>query len=113
KDLGPEQVSADGQTLVKENRHGFQLWDIATGQEIAGLRVEPSARVLALSSNGRTLLFQPRDEGDPAIRVWHVPTKKVVRRFTLPDDIRRDDGDDVRSAAFSPDGKVAALVVNG
>src|SRR5207249_7166213 len=52
------------------------------------------------------------NEADPAIRVWHVSTKKVVIRFALPDDLRRG-GDDVRSAVFSPDGKVAALVVNG
>lgn len=110
----PEHISADGQTLVTESGRGLvRVWEITAGKEIAQLKVEPSATVLALSSDGKTLLFQPRDESDPAIRVWDVASKKVVRTLSFPDDFQGIGGPDVRSAVFSPDGKDVAFVVQG
>jgi WD40 repeat protein len=112
QDTLPVAIAGDGQTLVTENGRGLvQLWATATGQEIARLTVKPSARVLALSHDGKTLLYQPRDEADPAIRVWDVASGKVVRSLNVAED--GNEGGEVRSAKFAPDGKTVAFVLSG
>jgi WD40 repeat protein len=107
QDTRPVRLSGDGQTAVTECSKGWiQCWDTTTGKEKARLVVKPSGQVLAISHDGKLLAFQARDEADPAIRMWDVAAKKVLRTL----DVETDDETGIRLAAFSPDGKTLALV---
>jgi WD40 repeat protein len=81
------------------------LWDLATGDEprrLAGYKIAVIA--VAFSRDGKSLSALSCD-GD--YRLWEVATGKERRRSPLPL-VRRDVGNPVSGAVFSPDGDLLA-----
>lgn len=78
--------------------NGIKLWDVAKKEEVTFVKT-PGGQTLAFSRDGK-LLAEGRHDGD--LYVWDVATKK--ERHGLKKFLR-----EVRSVAFSPDGKTLAV----
>jgi WD40 repeat protein len=95
-------VSPDGKTLYtaahEQAPFDIRMWETDTGKLLGTVKVEDWSIALAVSPDGKHLLF-----GDTKGRVilWDIETKSEVRRF---------DGhkSHVRAVAFSPDGETIA-----
>jgi WD40 repeat protein len=97
-------VSKDGKVLAVRQGGEVALWDLAAKRP---LREVPNAatEALAFSSTGRQLAVGSRDAaGKPAIALWDVSTGRLIK--TLEHEA------EVRSVAFSPDGKLLATFDN-
>ncbi len=71
-----------------------QVWEAATGREVARMDVEHSVRALAFSPDGRWLAS---GSADNTVRVWEAATGEEVARMAHEDE--------VGLVAFSPDGQ--------
>jgi COMPASS component SWD3 len=74
-------ISPNGQTLVSAGADNIiKLWNIKTGKLQRTIKTE--ARVLAISSDGKTLFSGGEDAGK--IRIWNFATGKQLRTLTPP-----------------------------
>jgi RNA polymerase sigma factor (sigma-70 family) len=97
----------DGKTIISFGGEMLRFWDAASGKELGQY---PWAKAcgyydLALSSDGKTLVFLDQIPGD-ILRVWDLAQRKEVRSVQLP--VKR--GSLVTffyRNALSPDGKLA------
>jgi WD40 repeat protein len=89
--------SPDSKTVATGNYDGVgQLWDAATGKELATLRGHPrSINHVAFSRDGKTLATA---SGDRTVKLWDVATAAEQATLSVH-------SGQVRSVAFSPDGK--------
>jgi len=97
-------VSQDGKVLAVREGSEVALWDVVAKRP---LRELPNAatEALAFSPAGRLLAVGSRDAaGHPGIDLWEVSTGRLTK--TLRHEA------DVRSVAFSPDGKSLATFDN-
>jgi WD40 repeat protein/DNA-binding SARP family transcriptional activator len=99
-------ASPDGRTLAAVDIVGrTYLWDTRTGRR---LHAPDGYNVVAFSRDGRLLATGgTTDFGGPALLLWDVARRTVVRRLQLPSQ-HPDIVDSVVDAAFSPDGRVLA-----
>jgi WD40 repeat protein len=100
------KLSADGRFLVGVGRDEHaRVWDAVTGQELyVHLMIDPTAKQIDLSSDGKQLLASWGDQG----------TVVVLYRAGLEKPMVLNDEEAVRGfnrlqGAFSPDGKLAAV----
>jgi hypothetical protein len=91
--------SADGKTLATGGGD-LRLWDVSSRRERATFAASDYVRCLALSPDGKTLLYGTFAGESPRL----VDIATGTERFTLPG--RHKDG--VIAVAFSPDGKTVA-----
>jgi WD40 repeat protein/serine/threonine protein kinase len=104
---------ADGKTLVtcdRQSDEGLKLWDVATQQERAVLKVQNRNRCLTLAPDGRTLAAGDWNKGQ--IELWDMNTQQPIRAVgttwnegwasSFPDYLGNS------SVAFSPDGQTLA-----
>ncbi|RUT00774.1 hypothetical protein DSM106972_071830 [Dulcicalothrix desertica PCC 7102] len=74
-------LTPDGQTLISTGADNtIKLWNIKTGKLQRSLKAE--ARVLAVSSDGKTLFSGGENGGK--IRIWNLATGKQLRTLTPP-----------------------------
>jgi WD40 repeat protein len=97
--------SPDGKTLacsngrsVNENINRITLWDIATGKELAALRLANQSYSLAFSPDGKMLAAT---EGDACVRFWESGTWKDRGIWRFPEG-------SASRLSFSPDGRCLA-----
>jgi WD40 repeat protein len=96
----------DGKTLAVGDAKVIRLFDPATGKQTGTLDAHPSTTCVAYSADGKTLASGGIDGNDKhSLRLWDVATGKELRRCELPKDEPPID------AAFSPDGKSLAAVI--
>jgi len=105
--------SQDGKTIADGGYRGtlvkssgmLELWNVATGGQIASLGTSATFKVLAvaLSSDGKTLAAGGDDvSGKGVLEMWNYATGKLIQSLKTADTIG------VNSVAFSPDGKTLA-----
>lgn len=92
--------SPDSKMLALANREGtVQLWDVASGQLVESLKGHSSCvSAVAFSPDGRTLASGGTDE---TVRLWNVETRRELMQL----DQGEQNVGQVRSLAFSPDGR--------
>jgi WD40 repeat protein len=96
----------DSKTLAVGDAKVIHLFDPATGKETGKLGAHLSTLSLAYSADGKTLASGGIDGPDKhSLRLWDVATANELRRCELPKD------EPPISAAFSPDGKRLAAVI--
>ena len=102
--------SPDGQTLASAMGKTLNLWDVTSWREVRSLDSSGWVSSLAFSPDGRTLVSASADSelgartsNENAVRVWDVLTGQELRALL-------GHTDQVRSVAFSPDGRT---VVSG
>ncbi len=111
--------SPDGKTLASAATDGtyphlFWLWDLATGNQILEGQLPLSAKALAFSPDGQTLVAGLDFGGgstkreDRFVAVVDLP-EGTVRLTPDTPTVDNERGDDVRSVAFSPDGKLCVV----
>jgi RNA polymerase sigma factor (sigma-70 family) len=104
---GFPKVSSNGKRLAAQGKDGMvRVWEISTGQEVQKWAAPPFVYI-AFSSDGRLVLSYDIDR---KIHIWEVETGKELQRLdghVFGTELSRDDR--VRSVAFSPDGKFAAV----
>lgn len=107
-------VSADGKYLATTNvDHVTRIWEIGNEQQVVRLASDSGGDALAFSPDGQYLATG----GGPSARVWRVSSGVEIARLKH----RSEEGDaaitggvasappgDIRSVAFSPDGKYLA-----
>lgn len=90
-------ITPNGQTLVSAGADNvIKLWDIKSGKLQRTIKTE--ARVLAMSSDGKTLFSGGEDGGK--IRIWNFATGKQLRTLTPPRPLD----------AFSPTQRASAAI---
>ena len=100
--------SADGTVLATADATMLQLWDVATGRELAGpVNATDSADdllgAIAFSPDGKILAT---GGGDGQLRLWEVPS---LHEIGAPMTASRGKLDtDVPTVTFSPDGRLVA-----
>jgi RNA polymerase sigma factor (sigma-70 family) len=85
--------SRDGHILIAAGEDAFRLWDIAEGKERQSFGEKCTNA--CLSWDGKSLASS---HAGGLVRLWDVATGKSIREWRTP-------GDDMRTMAFSPDGK--------
>ncbi|MHC1765093.1 MAG: protein kinase [Verrucomicrobiia bacterium] len=97
-------VSKDGTVLALACGDQVTLWDLTTQRPLTVLRIA-TTEALAFSPSGYTLAVGTWNAaGQPAVDLWDISTGKATK--TLPSEA------EVRSVAFSPDGKLLATFDN-
>jgi WD40 repeat protein len=95
-----------GKTLAVGDAKVIHFFDPATGKETGKLDAHPATLCVAYSADGKTLASGGIDGNDKhSLRLWDVAGGKELRRCELPKD------EPPISAAFSPDGKTLAAVI--
>jgi WD40 repeat protein/tetratricopeptide (TPR) repeat protein len=99
--------SPDGKTLLTHDQSVAHFWDLDTGTEIEPLPgLQTPILAMAFSPDGKTIATG--SFGNAPIRIWDVATRKPVGQSL---EYRTAE---VRSLAYSPDGKsLAAVVASG
>lgn len=97
-DVDAIAFSPDGQRLIAANKHlTAQIWEIASRQEIAGIRGEGVFREIVLSPDGR-YLATANDYGDGGTaQVWEVSRGQEIGSFEYEFSLN--------AIALSPNGK--------
>jgi eukaryotic-like serine/threonine-protein kinase len=92
--------SPDSQTLVfPSSRHKVTLWDVTANQRLGELDLPlPGVFGLAFSPGGDRIAIVAGGQ----VTVWDVKTRTIVQKIGPV-------GQEIRSIAFSPDGKLLAL----
>ncbi|MGD0529511.1 MAG: WD40 repeat domain-containing protein, partial [Polyangiaceae bacterium] len=103
--------SPDGKMLASGALdHTVRVWDVASGKSFAKLEHRDWVYSVAWSPDGTMLASGAGNDDDarlhgsstrPTVRVWDVASRRRVRELT-------GYGDDVKSVAWSPDGKMLA-----
>jgi WD40 repeat protein len=109
---------SDGSTLATSGG-GLYLWDIATKRRISAMNISSMfGTAAAMSPDGKTLA--EATTGGSLIRLWDTATGRLASTLTNPgggaavDQFGQDQGLDMNSIAFSPNGSMlAAGVDNG
>jgi WD40 repeat protein len=102
------KLSADGRFLagVGRDKHA-RVWDTANGEELYDyLMIDPSAKELDLSLDGKQLLASSTGEGELVV-LYQAGKKEPTVLYPVAGGFNRLQG------ALSPDGKVAAVAVAG
>ena len=100
----------DGKRFLSGGWDGsVRLWDVETGRELAHLQpVYGRVMSLALSPDGKYALSSYLDGPDQPVIYWDLDAQKEINRFGVPGNPWfADQGLNVESVAFSPDGKTA------
>jgi WD40 repeat protein len=102
--------SQDGKTFLSGSWDGsIRLWDVQTGKEVAHLQAGYGRVMsLALSPDGKYALSSYLNGPNQPVIFWNLEIQKEINRFGVPGHPRyADQGLEVASVAFSPDGKTA------
>ena len=96
-------LSPDGRYFAGGSDAGwFQLWDAASGQEVAGFQSAPDTLYsIAFSPEGRTIAIPAGKEDMHSIQLWDVETRQ-------PAGVLEGHTQDLLSIVYSPDGKLIA-----
>jgi WD40 repeat protein/uncharacterized caspase-like protein len=93
--------SPDGKKLAVGGRHGFLLWDAATGNKIGEIEIDTDAanwsqiENLAFSPDGTTLASV--EMGDGTLTLWNIAARRPALTIKA--------GTETHGLAFSPDGE--------
>jgi len=106
-------LSPDGKTLAVTNGASIQLWEVATGKELPGLKgPQNGVFTITFSPDSKTLAGRG---GDQVIYLWDTSTAKEIRQIKNKPPENRPGvvfinvwGGSSPSLAFSPDGKTLA-----
>jgi WD40 repeat protein/serine/threonine protein kinase len=102
------KLSADGRFLVGVGRDKHaRVWDTASGKQLYDyLMIDPTAKEIDLSSDGKQLLASWTDEGTRVVLYRAGEEKPAVLNYD-------ESGFNRLQGALSPDGKFAAVAVAG
>src|SRR5207248_1480962 len=92
-----------GRSLITMGVDGLRVWDVATGKSLHRLpyRNGCSVNLGLLSPDGKQVVTVEQGRNQPFLRLWEVPTGRLLREF----------GDHYCIAGcFSPDGKLLATL---
>jgi RNA polymerase sigma factor (sigma-70 family) len=87
--------SQDGRWIASAGQdRTARIWDYATGKEVTQFQDQEELEDVAWSPDGKRLAIRTRQ----AVSLWDIAASKRIYRIAYP-------GNDIRSLAFSPDGK--------
>jgi WD40 repeat protein len=95
--------SLDGRTLVGSADHVVQVWDVQAGKEMGRITPPRTFQVLALAPDGKTLATAARDAESStcSLCLWDITGGRKLHQWPAHKG-------EVRSLAFSADGKLLA-----
>lgn len=111
-DISTAAVSGGRDRLATlDSERILQLWNPSSGREIQRIGKSRGGKI-ALSDDGKFLALAYGDEerSGGAIYLWDATTGKKLQEFPLPAGSERTRTESFRSLAFSPNGKVLAMI---
>jgi len=92
-------AAPSGNVMLTAFRYWVRLWDLDTRSAPASLETWMNIQSVAFSRDGAKLALGALGRFD--LEIWDVRTRKRISKFERPD----DGTDNIRSLAFTPDGK--------